>query len=201
MLHDTFTTLNWLKHNAHEHGGDTNFIAISGGSSGGHLASLAALIGGNPDRPKEFRYADIALKTAISIYGRYDFLDQANVWDRMKPGLIRFFQLKIMPCSPEEDPKIWKLASPTSMISKYAPPFLVVHGTHDSLIPIEETRYFVKQLKCASKNNTGYVELKGAQHAFDILSTPVTEGFALRSATFLEITHHNYYASKTSHNQ
>jgi acetyl esterase/lipase len=46
-------------------------------------------------------------------------------------------------------------------------PFLVVHGTVDNLVPVEQARRFVAQLREAGADVT-YVELAGAPHAFDV---------------------------------
>jgi acetyl esterase/lipase len=49
-----------------------------------------------------------------------------------------------------------------------APPFFVIHGTHDSLAYVEDTRHFVAALRAVSKSPVIYAELPGAQHAFDV---------------------------------
>ena len=49
-----------------------------------------------------------------------------------------------------------------------APPFFVIHGTHDSLAYVEDTRHFVSALRKVSRQPVVYAELPGAQHAFDI---------------------------------
>ena len=49
---------------------------------------------------------------------------------------------------------------------------LVVHGTHDSMIPIEEARAFVNALRGVSEQPVAYAELHGAQHAWDLYFTP-----------------------------
>src|SRR6202035_162930 len=40
---DVKRALAWVRDNIAEYGGDPDFIAVTGGSAGGHLASLAAL--------------------------------------------------------------------------------------------------------------------------------------------------------------
>lgn len=49
-----------------------------------------------------------------------------------------------------------------------APPFFVIHGAHDSLVPVTEARRFVERLRGVSKAPVVYAELPGAQHAFDV---------------------------------
>src|SRR5262249_36256706 len=49
-----------------------------------------------------------------------------------------------------------------------APPFFIIHGTHDSLAYVEDTRHFVAALRAVSRQPVVYAELPGVQHAFDI---------------------------------
>jgi len=59
-------------------------------------------------------------------------------------------------------------ASPRSRVHRGAPPAMVVHGTMDSLAPVEEARRFVDDLRAVSRAPVGYVEFQGAHHAFDL---------------------------------
>jgi dipeptidyl aminopeptidase/acylaminoacyl peptidase len=59
-------------------------------------------------------------------------------------------------------------ASPIARVSPSAPPFLVVHGAHDTLVPVAEARRFVEALRRTSREPVVYAEIPGAQHAFEI---------------------------------
>ena len=48
-------------------------------------------------------------------------------------------------------------------------PFFVVHGTHDTLVPVAEARRFVEALRAVSDAPVIYAELPFTQHAFDVL--------------------------------
>jgi acetyl esterase/lipase len=48
------------------------------------------------------------------------------------------------------------------------PPFFVVHGRNDTLVPVEEARLLVKRLREQSDQPVIYLELPGTQHAFDV---------------------------------
>ena len=54
------------------------------------------------------------------------------------------------------------------MIENDAPPFLIIHGDLDTLAPVETARDFAEELRAVSKAPALYLELKGAQHAFEI---------------------------------
>ena len=44
-----------------------------------------------------------------------------------------------------------------------------MHGDRDTLVPVEDARRFVRELRASSDNPVLYAELDGAEHAFDIL--------------------------------
>src|SRR6185436_8319963 len=74
----------------------------------------------------------------------------------------------VMKSSPEAARAAWDKASPIARVHADAPPFFVIHGTHDSLAYVEDTRHFVRALRAVSRQPVIYAELPGAQHAFDV---------------------------------
>jgi len=46
-----------------------------------------------------------------------------------------------------------------------------VHGAHDSLIPVKQARVFSERLRDTSDARVTYLELPGAQHAFDVFGS------------------------------
>ena len=71
---DVKRALAWIKENIADFGGDPEFVAITGGSAGGHLASLAALTPDDPQYQPGFEDADTSVVAAVPIYGRYDWV-------------------------------------------------------------------------------------------------------------------------------
>ena len=63
---------------------------------------------------------------------------------------------------------MYRSVSPVHRIGEDAPAFLVFHGDQDTLVPVEDARAFVKRLEDVSQNAVLYVEMPGAEHAFDI---------------------------------
>ncbi len=74
-----------------------------------------------------------------------------------------------------------------------APPFLVVHGTGDSVIPVAQARSFVDRLKSVSRSVVSYVELPGgAGHGFDMMDGGARTGAASTAiGLFLNHIHRN----------
>jgi acetyl esterase/lipase len=72
------------------------------------------------------------------------------------------------------DRAAFERGSPLHQITPDAPPFCVVHGTHDSLLAIAEAREFAARLRETSRAPVVFVELPGAQHAFELFHSPRT---------------------------
>jgi acetyl esterase/lipase len=85
-----------------------------------------------------------------------------------------------------EHPEIFQSASPTLRVSAAAPPFFVLHGRNDTLVPIDVARTFVAELRAVSQAPVAYAELPLAQHAFDILASLRCQASTSAVAAFLE---------------
>ena len=86
-LIDVKRAIAWVRENIADYGGDPDFIAITGGSAGGHLAALAALTPNDPTFQPGFEDADTAVHAAAPLYGVYDFTDFENMHELMLPFL------------------------------------------------------------------------------------------------------------------
>ena len=79
----------------------------------------------------------------------------------------------------DEDIERWRAASPMHRITADAPATFVISGEKDSLCGCEESRLFAERLREISREPVLYAEMKGGQHAFDLLPTwrtvPVVE--------------------------
>ncbi len=94
-----------------------------------------------------------------------------------------------MQCTQEEEPELWDRGSPLSHVNEAAPPMFVIHGTHDSLVWVEEARTFVSALQQASGQAVVYGELPGAQHAFEVFHSVRTDHTVNAVTDFLEWSH------------
>jgi acetyl esterase/lipase len=141
-------------------------VAVAGGSAGGHLSSLLALTPNDPEYQPGFEDAETRVQACVPIYGVYDFVEPGGTWhhDELLPVLERH----IMKTTLAEDPKAFEKASPLHRVGPDAPPFFVVHGAADTLVPPEEARAFVRRLREVSRAPVAYAEIPGAQHAFEL---------------------------------
>jgi acetyl esterase/lipase len=186
-LIDLKAGLAWIREHADQWGIDPDFIAVTGGSAGGHLAALMALTANDPEYQPGFEKADTSLQAAVPIYGVYDFTSRLGT-NRL-PFWYRRLESQVMKAFRDEEPEKFRRASPIERIHREAPPFFVIHGDRDTLAPVEEARYFANQLRETSDAPVFYAELKGAQHAFDLFCSPRTSHMLVAALKFLDAIH------------
>jgi acetyl esterase/lipase len=169
-LEDCKAALCWIREHGREYGMNPDFVAVTGGSAGGHLAALMGLTANQPDLQKLHPQTDTSVQACVPFYGEYDFLT-AHADHPMFEFIDRTFTESIMHVSRHDDPALWQLASPITQVHEDAPPFLVIHGDLDSLLPVAKARTFSQVLKGASTSPVVYVEMPGADHGFEIVRT------------------------------
>jgi acetyl esterase/lipase len=118
----------------------------------------------------------------VPFYGVYDFTNRDGVG---RADMIPFLERLVFKRPLSEAREAFDRASPMSRVHPDAPPFLVVHGTHDTLVPVEQARLFVKILRAASHAPVAYLELPQAQHAFEVFSSARTANVVRGVARFL----------------
>jgi acetyl esterase/lipase len=163
---DLKCALRSIRENIAEFGGDPDFVAATGGFASGHLSSLLALTAGDPEYQPGFESTDTTIRACVPFYGVYDFTNHYGL--QSQPGLDFFIGRTAMKKDPKLDAEAFRRASPMHRIHGDAPPFFVIHGSHDSLASVEEARHFADLLRRASREPVAYAEIPGAQHAFEI---------------------------------
>lgn len=171
-LVDVKRAIAWIRQNIADYGGDPGLVCITGGSAGGHLSSLAALTANDLDYQPGFADVDTTVSACVPFYGVYDFTNthEKQPTDRQH----EFLERTVMKSSRDAHRKEWEKASPLFRIHPDAPPFFVIHGSHDSLTSHEEARFFADRLRATSREPVCYAEIPGAQHAFEIFHSKRT---------------------------
>ena len=184
---DVKTAIAWARANVDKFGGDRNFIAIAGCSAGGHLSALAGLTPNDPEMQTELpEGSDTSVDAVVGIYGRYDWEDRSTA---ERARFVDFLERVVVRRKMSKHPEVFRKASPIARVHKDAPPFLVIHGTGDGVIPVEQARSFVERLRAVSHSVVSYVELPGAGHAFDMIDGARTGSMATAIGLFLNQIH------------
>lgn len=144
---DLKAAVRWLRKNHAKYFIDTNKIAALGCSSGGHLVSMLGVTNDNPKFDGSGSYLDRSSKVQaiIDIDGILDFTHPAESGkdnDPKKPSAGKLW----LGASFQENPGLWKEASPITWVNKSTPPFLFInsslnrfHAGRDEFINILES--------------------------------------------------------------
>ncbi len=176
----------WVRGHIAEYGGDPGFIAVSGGSAGGHLSSLLALTPNRPEWQPGFEDLDTSVDACLPYYGVYDTTVDPALSGAYGPGLLELLERRVMKTTISDNPAQFEQASPDHRVTSSAPPMFVMHGVNDTLVPVTVARHFVAELRMTSEAPVAYVELPRAQHAFDVLASIRCRHTTMGAVRFLE---------------
>jgi acetyl esterase/lipase len=176
----------WVREHIAEYGGDPDFIAVSGGSAGGHLSSLLALTPNEPEWQPGFEDLDASVDACLPFYGVYDMTVDPTRSGAYGPGLLDLLERRVMKTARSDNPALFEQASPDRRVTSAAPPMFVFHGTNDTLVPSAVGRYFADRLRQVSEAPVAYVELPRAQHAFDVMASIRSRHTTMGAVRFLE---------------
>ena len=147
---DVKRAIAWIKEHIEEYGGDPSYLAITGGSAGGHLCALTAVTANDPAYQPGFEDVDTSVQVAVPHYGVYDFAGSTGL---RSAELMRdtFLAPYVVQKRWDDAPEEFEAASPLLRVTPDAPDFFVLHGAHDTLVSVEQARLFVQRLKEISK--------------------------------------------------
>ena len=130
MIEDVKCAIRYLRAHADEYNLDPNHIGAWGNSAGGHLVALLGLA-------NESAGWDVGpyLEYSSSVQAVVDFYGPADLETLLENNSERVFM--------DED---LALASPINHVTKAAPPFLILHGDSDRLVPREQSEVLYERL-------------------------------------------------------
>jgi acetyl esterase/lipase len=160
-VEDVRCAVRWLRANADRYGIDGTRVAVLGSSAGGHLAAMLGTAADVEGLDGECPLPDVspAVAAVVAVAGPHD-IRTAGSLDRSQRGMVENF----LGVSPERDPQRALLASPAVHASPGGPPFLLIHGTADDVVPVRQSRSIRDTLRAVGVPAT-LVELPGVGHA------------------------------------
>ena len=189
-LIDVKRALQWIRNHADEYGVDPDFIVSTGGSAGGHLASLMALTPNRPEFQPGFEKAETSIQGCVPIYGVFNFSEPFNE-KTPYPAKARVLKL-VCGGTPDTQPDCYQQITPANWISKQTPPFLLIQGETDALIPVEETKTFWHALQSKNVPLSAFLRLPLVEHAFDIFPTLTAQCIVPTIERYLILLHENH---------
>jgi acetyl esterase/lipase len=180
QLHDAKAAVRWLRARAGELGIDADRIAAWGESAGGHLAELLGLV------------TDPALEGEVGITGPSSAVAAVAAWYAPSDVAAVAADLGADPADPAtreaqllgapagQVPELAAQAGPVSHVSPAAPPFLLLHGRADRLVPYVQSERLAAALEAAGADVELHL-LDGADHMW--LGAPDAAALALDLTT------------------
>ncbi len=153
MIEDVKCAVRYLRAHASEYNIDPNRIGAYGGSAGGHLVSL------------------LGVTDASAGFDVGEYLDQSS---RVQAVADMFGPIDLtIPLDERQEGKVQNifggfglaLASPITYVSSDDPPFLILHGEDDPVVPISQSESFFAALQAANVP-AEFVRVANAGHGF-----------------------------------
>ncbi|MBN1103171.1 MAG: alpha/beta hydrolase [Deltaproteobacteria bacterium] len=142
QIKDCKAAIRWLRVHARKFKIDPTRIAVWGGSAGGHLASLVGTAGDVEDWDPGYDPASSQVQAVIDWYGRADLSPVTT-----DPAWADSPSASLLGGCGEEVAHVAKKASPIYHVSGDDPPFLIMHGDMDRVVPVRQSQAFAKALK------------------------------------------------------
>lgn len=158
---DCKDALIFLKQNAAKYGYDGSRIAVCGDSAGGHLAALMGTSAGHADWEPEG--ADCSVQAVVDYYGPTTVgkeWESASDPESFESKMLGSFVLS------KQGRARAAAANPITYIDGTEPPFLILHGDKDDVVPYKQSIYLRDALEAAGSHVTMYRVTNGG-HGFD----------------------------------
>jgi acetyl esterase/lipase len=168
QIQDCKAAIRWLRANAQTYNLNPERIGVWGASAGGHLVALLGTSGGVEDREGKGGHADQSsrVQAVVDFFGPTDFLQMdahAVPGARLKHDPPTSPESRLIGGAIQENAEKVARANPIQYVTSDAPPFLIVHGEQDPLVPCHQSELLYEALKRARSDATFY-KIAGAGH-------------------------------------
>lgn len=145
-IEDAGCAVRFLRSQAEAYGIDPGRIGVWGTSAGGHLAALLGTADASADFEGEGEHAGFSsrVRAVVDFYGPADLTD-AEGWPQGQP-----FVLDLVFGTSDLASAALAMASPTTHVTPDDPPFLILHGERDRLVPVRQSELLFQRLAAAS---------------------------------------------------
>lgn len=160
QIEDVKCAIRFLRANGSRYRVDAAHIGIWGASAGGHLAALAGLAG--PDAGFEgtgYNDQPSAVQAVVDMFGPADL--EAPGYVTNNPDVAQ----KVFGALPGQQTDVFKRASPTSYVSGDAPPFFILQGDSDRIVPAAQSQELYDRMKAAGAD-VSLLMVQNADHGF-----------------------------------
>jgi acetyl esterase/lipase len=169
QIEDCKAAIRWLRAHAQEHNLDPDRFAAWGSSAGGHLVALLGTSGDvkSFDVGENLTFSS-RVQAVVDFFGPTDFTQMSRYAPKDGPfdhdAADSPESLLIGGAIQENKDKAAK-ANPITYVSREDPPFLIMHGDQDNLVPYQQSELLHKALQEAGVPVTLKI-VAGAGHGF-----------------------------------
>ena len=169
QIHDCKAAIRFLRSNAEKWNINPDRIAVIGPSAGGHLASMMGTSSGVPSMKGEVgEHAETSdrVTCVVDLFGPSDLLQmdrQAPEGARLKHDAPNSPESKLLGAPLQTIPERAQTANPITYITPDDPPFLILHGTSDAIVPFGQSVLLHDALQSAGVSSV-FIPLEGAGH-------------------------------------
>lgn len=153
-IEDCRCAFRWVARNGVRYGIDPGRIVITGGSAGGHLALMTAMLDESFDGPCQESGPPPKARAVINYYGA---TDMEQLLGEGRPYLQKWFR------GPGDARELARRISPLTWVRAGVPPVLTLHGDADGSIPYSQAVRLHEALARAGVANE-LITIKGGAH-------------------------------------
>jgi acetyl esterase/lipase len=167
QIEDCKCAIRFLRAKAAQYHLDPDRIGVWGLSSGGHLAALLGTSGGVKELEGKGGWGEFSsrVNAVVDCFGPTDFLKLDAAGSQMKHDAPESPESRLIGGPIQQNQAKAALASPITYVSSNAPPFLILHGSQDPLVPVNQSELLAAALEKAKAKVTFEV-IPGAGHGF-----------------------------------
>lgn len=163
QIHDCKAAIRWLRANAKKYNLDPDKIGVTGTSAGGHLVAMLGTTGDVKElegKLGEHLNESSRVTCVIDQFGPTDLLAMGGSHNNPNSP-----ESKLVGGAVQEKQKVAREASATTHVSKDDPPFLLLHGTNDNVVPFKQSELLHEALKKGGVDSV-LIPVEGAGHGF-----------------------------------
>jgi acetyl esterase/lipase len=167
QIQDCKAAVRWLRANAGKYGYDPNRFGAWGASASGHLVAMLGTAGD----VNEFDVGPNAgvssrVRAVCDFFGPTDLTKMSSFWSTMNHDAPDSPESLLIGGPVQENKDKARQANPITYVTKDDPPFLIVHGDKDPLVPHNQSEILCKALKDAGVDVTFYTVPGGGHGGF-----------------------------------
>lgn len=166
QIEDCKAAVRWLRAHSEKYGLDPERVAAYGPSAGGHLAAMLGVTGSITGLDVgENLECSSAVQAVVDFYGPTDFLqiDEHGAPNGQRYNSEDSVLSRLIGGAIQQNKSKTATANPIGYVTHGAPPFLIVHGDSDLVVPLHQSQLLASALKSAGVPVT-FLTVKGGGH-------------------------------------